>query len=95
MNDVKKVNLFPSIAGKYDKHYKMVEQCFDCIDKMNAQIQRIHENTDMSIIKKQQKIMQCQDKINESKEEIQETKKFLEIRGAWTTAMQSRLDKER
>ncbi|MBO4625829.1 MAG: hypothetical protein J5679_00935 [Alphaproteobacteria bacterium] len=95
MNDVKQTNTFPSIAGKYDKHYKLVEQCFDCIDKMNTQIQRIHENADMPIIKKQQKIMQCQDKINESKNEIENTKRYLQIRGAWTSAMQARFDKIR
>ena len=95
MDDVKKANTFPSIAGKYDKHYKMVEQCFDCIEKMNTQIQRIQADTNMSIIEKQRKIMRCQDKINDSKAEIENTRQYLQIRGVWTSAMQSRLEKVR
>ena len=95
MDDVKKINLFPSIAGKYDKHYKMVEQCFDYIDRMNTQIQRIQLDPNMSIIEKQRKITRCQDNINGYKQEIEETRKFLEIRNAWTKAMQARLEKVR
>ena len=92
MDDVKKVNLFPSIAGKYDKHYKLVEQCFGYIDRMNAQIQRIQADTNMSIIEKQRKITRCQDNINGYRNEIEETKRFLEIRNAWTGAMQKRFE---
>lgn len=95
MDDVKKANIFPSIAGKHDKHYKVVEQCFDCIEKMNTQIQRIQSDTNMSIIEKQRKIMRCQDKINESKAEIENTRQYLQIRDAWTSAMQARLEKIR
>lgn len=93
MDDVKKVNLFPTIAGKYDKHYKLVEQCFDYIDRMNTQIQRIHADDNMSIIEKQRKITRCQDNINGYKNEIEQTKRFLEIHNAWTHAMQARFDK--
>jgi len=95
MDDVKKVNLFPSIAGKYDKYYKLVEHCFDCIEKMSTQIQRIQQDTSMSIIEKQKKIMRCQDNINESKAEIENTRLYLQVRGAWTSAMEARLEKVR
>ena len=93
MNDVKKVNLFPSIAGTYDKHYKMIEQCYEYIDKMNKQIERIQSDTNISIIDKQRKITRCQDNINDYKNEIIETKNFLQIRNAWTHAMQQRFEK--
>ncbi|MBR4475697.1 MAG: hypothetical protein IKP05_03380 [Alphaproteobacteria bacterium] len=93
MDDVKKVNLFPTIAGNYDKHYKLVEQCFDYIDRMNTQIQRIQADDNISIIEKQRKITRCQDNINGYKNEIEETKRFLETCNAWTHAMQARFDK--
>ncbi len=95
MDDVKKTNLFPSIAGKYDKHYKLVEKYFDCIDKMNTQIQRIHADTNLSIIEKQRKIMRCQDEINKSKNEIENTQLYLQKCNAWTSAMQARFEKIR
>ena len=93
MDDVKKVNLFPPIAGKYDKHYKLVEQCYEYIDRMNTQIERIQSDTNMSIIEKQRKITRCQDNINGYKNEIIETREYLQTRNAWTVAMQQRFEK--
>jgi hypothetical protein len=95
MDNVKKVNIFPSIAGKYDKHYKVIEQCFDCIEKKNTQIQRIQADTTMSIIEKQRKIMKCQDIINENKAEIENTRHYLQIHNAWTSAMEAQFEKVR
>jgi TolA-binding protein len=95
MDNVQKTNTFPSIAGKYNKHYKLVEQCFDCIDKMNTQIQRIQADTSLSTMEKQRKIMQRQDNINRSINEIENTRCYLQEHGAWTSAMQARFEKVR
>lgn len=78
------------------KQYKQIEILFQYIEKMTIQIQRIHADTNMSIVDKQRKIGRCQENINNYKEELKQTLETIKQKNYTIySRFMSRLEKQR